>query len=584
MYETYLAYKKSKSLNPNQDISNYNVVIPELSSAASIELPGQDKVQRLIDRFQTKLLKFMIDCLMPLSLTDTPSFRDLFPEVLGTTVSSAAVGSKIEEAFNTSREKIKTILSNVKYFCITVDLWRDRSYSFIGLTVHWITDDFVKHSAILSCAYIADTSFENVVDHINEVFSVYNLNKDQMVAMMTDNGCNYSGIFRKLKVNYMEVPCINEVHKLTCSDFTVGELEEPTKILDLEFLELDVDVELHSILANTKNICYTLSYVATFDFESLLDAYEVIARIHESSMFKCNALWNSCSKRKVKELISRIAERSLLCPCVSSWKSFYDAVKTLVDIKDKLPEVCEELKVEEFMPEELEYLETFTVVMHPIAAAIETLRNESVYFGCVLPTLLTIKMKLEEMRKCENTISPVIAEYLLQAFSARFDRYLKLDMSEICVRQAALAAVSHPKLKLRWISNPSKVVEIKRIFVEECSVLGIETEANIEDVEDDDFFAACLKSNEGSSVKNEIKSSLELEVLRFLESKDKSMEMLNSYPSVKLVFTKYNTLLTSTEPVEKLFSFETLLRHERTAKAKELEVYLFLKGNMDLAL
>lgn len=581
MYEAYLAYKKSKSFSPHQDFAHTGMVPELIPTTSVVEIPGQDKVQKLIDRFQTKLLKFMIDCMMPLSLTDTPSFRDLFPDVLNPTVTSIAVGSKIEEAYGTVKEKIKSILNDVKYFCITVDMWTVRSHSFIGITVHWLTDDLMKHSAILSCSRIVDVNFENVVNHMNEVFSEYYLNKDQMVAMLTDNGYNYVKVLRDLKVQYMESRHVRDVYKLTCSDYTVGEVDEQTEVFDFEFLEIEVDVVLHPILANMKNVCYILNSVATLDYKSMLDEYEVIAKIHETAMMKCNNLWISCSKLSVKERICQIVEGSLPHPCVTSWKSLYDALKGIVAAKNKLPQVCDELKIEEFMPEELEYLETFITVMHPIVAAIETLRNENVYFGCVLPTLLTIKIKLEEMSKGEDTVSPVIAEYVLQSFSARFDRYLKLDTSEIFVRQAILAAVSHPRLKMRWISDASKIEEIQQIFVEECSALCTESESKIEDIEDDDFFAICLKSNEGGSPTKEIKSSLELEVLRFLESKDKSMEVLNSYSNVKLVFMKYNALLTSLEPVEKLFSFETLLHCGTTANNVELEIYMFLKGNMN---
>jgi hypothetical protein len=82
-------------------------------------------------------------------------------------------------------------------------------------------------------------------------------------------------------------------------------------------------------------------------------------------------------------------------------------------------------------------------------------------------------------------------------------------------------------------------------------------------------------------VPEEATNKCDLEVLQYLEDKNKELSILNSYQMVKKVFVRYNAVLPSSAAVERLFSFAGLITrpHRRSMSDKTFEHLLLLKGN-----
>ena len=76
------------------------------------------------------------------------------------------------------------------------------------------------------------------------------------------------------------------------------------------------------------------------------------------------------------------------------------------------------------------------------------------------------------------------------------------------------------------------------------------------------------------------KSTVEIEILNYINSKNTNLDMLHNYPIIKMLFIKYNSILPSSAPVE-MFSIATNINKPKRNNLYDtnFELLVLLKEN-----
>jgi len=156
-----------------------------------------------------------------------------------------------------------------------------------------------------------------------------------------------------------------------------------------------------------------------------------------------------------------------------------------------------------------------------------------------------------------------------------------LDLTEPEAKDAIMAAVSHPQYKLKWVP-PNKRDEVTSSFVDVVDrankLSSVQTDGAAEtEIEQDDYSYGESSGDDGSNSW----ASAGSQAMSYLASNDKSLDTLHLFPSVKLVFMRYNTAIPSSAAVERLFSSAGLIANPRRNRLTDsnFEKLLLLKMN-----
>ena len=230
---------------------------------------------------------------------------------------------------------------------------------------------------------------------------------------------------------------------------------------------------------------------------------------------------------------------------------------------------------------EYEFLKEYCKVLAPLAMAIDKLQGEKeCFYGFIIPVLKQAESQLKKMDVEDFQYNRPLVKAALAGLKSRFDYYLTQSLT---VKDAMLATVTHPLFKLKPIlkekcqgRKDALVWEAERLSV---STQGIEKESK---EETDDYFEWTDDDDGDDENLNQVpaQNKVSIEVLQYLDDTNTSVESLGRYPAVKRVFLKYNTALPSSAPVERLFSFGSIILQGRRGRMTDshFEKLLLLKA------
>ncbi|XP_029945276.1 uncharacterized protein zbedx [Salarias fasciatus] len=483
------------------------------------------------------IFNFIVEDCQSFYLLEQPGFKKL---VMGLTeglkcMNRVTLFTKVDQNFSRMREVLMAKLSNIQYVCTTADIWSANNRSFFGMTCHWIDQDSLERkSAALGFSRLQGRlTYDTIASRIHDIHVAYNI-ESKVQTTVTDNGSPFTSVFKEFVADSQE------------SDDDIGYYENVSSVLEGE-PEQDMLLFLPAV---QRCASHTLEQIITEDFWQSV-SQGPMCQLHYSAMAKVFSIWNKCHHLQVgMDAAEEIGKMALFVPAVIRWNVEYCAMQKVVSLSEReLTELCARLEVPRLQPEEMAFLKEYVTVFHPLAFALELFQAEQkCYLGLVIPTVLSLKNKLNEQKDAANYFGEVISA-IVMAIDVRFQELFAST-------EAKIATATTPQFRLWWMAASEREDMCSLLATEASQVdLCSETEANTSRnlstiVSEDDFFSY-------GSVKptTPIKQRGVMEEIRkYVEGTGKSLECLQDFPRVKQLFLKYNTTLPSTAPVQRLFS------------------------------
>jgi len=477
------------------------------------------------------------------------------------------VSFRIDQAFDEMKIGLKKTLSEIDYVGATADCWSSSNRAYLGVTVHWLDENLIRKSQALACKRIVGShTFDVLAEALESVLQEFQvLSKTRGVC--TDNGSNFVKAFKIFSDKDQE------------SEEREGE--------DLSFVELETVLTPPSVEDSPEQLfhlpkrqqcaVHTLNLVATKDAEKALEN-KTFKALSRKVFAKCQALWNKQSRSTLAaDEIRAKCTKLFSIPIMIRWNSMYKAMDSvrahILDSKDHLDSLFEALKIPKLHSSEIQFITEYCQVYKPLAQALDILQGEeNVHLGFLLPTISILKEKLQQNLQTSKDCGSLI-ESLLKGLEKRFGH---LANDEVLL----LASSSHPKFKLSWLKDEDTKRHARRLLINEVektkpatsnSTTTTTTSTTTEETNEEDFFSSVMPDCDLSS---DI-------VDQFLSMKDQSLASLKRFPEIEKVFRKFNSVLPSSAPVERLFSIGgSLFRPNRHRMSDEhFEKQLLLKAN-----
>lgn len=295
-------------------------------------------------------------------------------------------------------------------------------------------------------------------------------------------------------------------------------------------------------------------------------------------MARCTTLWNKQRSPKQTEIILRHLGSALIRPVVTRWNSFYESVKCIVRHQEK---ITSELYTDLCIPEssrlrkvDFDYLGEYIICLKPVADTLNYLQGETyTYYGVLTLAIVSLKFKLQAILKADNILycGPIVSG-LLKSVDERFKDLLQIKNEG---KNAAIAAALHPRFKLKWLASFSSDLKEKVNNLIQNTVSEVDN--NVDSSEPDDFFMF----NDSASHAPTLPRSKSL--AEYLNSPTTTnLSVVKADKIILDLFLKFNTPLPSSAPVERVFSFSTMLnvpKYNRLSD-KNFEMRVLLKANI----
>lgn len=181
-------------------------------------------------------------------------------------------------------------------------------------------------------------------------------------------------------------------------------------------------------------------------------AHAKLGKFHEEAISKCNILWRASQRPKPAEKLEKVLGHTLSRPGETRWNSLFDSLKQIWKSKDKMATLVKELNIKNSLKEhEFEYIAEYLKCTEPVTKGLDILQSEeNIYFGILLPCILSLRSKLKTLKSESWMYCQPIANALYDSVTTCFQNLLTFEIPEL--ETAVIAALTYPRFKNRWFN------------------------------------------------------------------------------------------------------------------------------------
>ncbi|XP_050510130.1 E3 SUMO-protein ligase ZBED1-like isoform X2 [Diabrotica virgifera virgifera] len=535
--------------------------IKEVSSSTTIERTyGQTKLTSYIERktvcknkeeTDNALMLLFIYDLQPFRMVESEAFRELtFGLNPNYTLPDRKTISKImiPHLYEQCMTKVKTLLEQGSTFCITTDCWTSRIYetSYIGVTVHFLTEDFKLISVLLECGVLdmLHTS-EDLATELLRIAVEWNI-QNKILLAVSDNAENITNA----------IVGFREWRHLECFAHTINLIVE-------DGLKCDTITEL---LNKVREIAE--HFECSYESSEKLSAYQTNAGT------------------AVIELVEDTPTR---------WNSTYDMLRKFLEIEDALKSTL--ALIDEQLPilthSDWKVIKDLCRVLKPFEDATKYISGELYCSGSVvIPISVGLRSVFQNLTKKDNLEHPV-KEVTQLMFNSISERLANVEDSEILLSSTFL----DPRFKVFAFSNDSVAEYAKTLITSAITKLHESNEEsrliNLQSSPEKGHEELSLWSSfdcDVSSVRPTPTSRAIIEIERYLGDKilPRSDDPLNwwrnhkhIYPYLSVIAREKLCAVGSSVPCERLFSEAGEIMNDRRSmlSTRKTQLLIFLNAN-----
>ena len=509
---------------------------------------------------------FIAQDMQPLSVVENKGFMELMKVAEPRfKVPSRGYFTKtvIPSLFSRAKEHVKEMLKTARFLCITTDLWTaaHSNRAYLCLTCHGIDSNWQLCSFCLATKElpVAHTA-ENIGEKIEEILDEWNIDKDMIVAAVTDNARNMINAINGM--GFLHFPCMGHTLQLgILKAFDIG----PVK----------------AALARVSNI---------------------VSHFHRSS--------KATYSLKEKQNLLGLKPHMLKSSCVTRWGSTYEMLARFIEQQQAVCAVLlEDGGDRVLMPSSTEFavIEELVDILKPFNDATEILSGD-LYptLGIVQPVFHRFLNDVLPSKPGDRDVVKKIKDAIRQNLSTRYQEeeietilllamYLdpRFKKAPMLTAEKKTSMKSFMKYELEvYILDDRRLSQAEVSIVEQGEPGLSEPESRAKRTKLEKFFGDTFVKN--SSEKISAAEAAEAELQKYeledplsLDSKNPLLwwkEREINYKFLSILAKRFLCITSTSVPSERLFSSAGNLLSERRSRLspENVEKLLFLYENNKL--